>query len=359
MKIFQDIKSLNSIIKITKPQKVLLVTGANSFECLKAKKYIEIVLKNENVLRYKVIHPNPELREVKKAIKIFNRFNPCLIIAIGGGSVIDTAKLMFSLPAKNKIANLAIYDPSLLEKTRPYFVVIPTTSGSGSEATSFAVLYKGNQKFSIQSKLFLPDFVILDFRLTTTMPPVLTAVTGLDALCQSIESLWAIGATKSSKNYAQKSLNIILKSFPEVVFNPTNKLRSEMLKASFYAGKAINISKTTAPHAISYALTIKYGIPHGHAVALTIGKVTSINLKEDSKKQLKKYLLNKFNLKKESDFIEYFEVLLEKLKLESRIQYLYNYKKSDIKYLVSKVNLERLNNNPSKITESMLHEILS
>jgi alcohol dehydrogenase class IV len=132
-----------------------------------------------------------------------------------------------------------------------------------------------------------------------------------------------------------------------------------MLKASFYAGKAINISKTTAPHAISYALTIKYGIPHGHAVALTIGKVTSINLKEDSKKQLKKYLLNKFNLKKESDFIEYFEVLLEKLKLESRIQYLYNYKKSDIKYLVSKVNLERLNNNPSKITESMLHEILS
>lgn len=151
----------------------------------------------------------------------------------------------------------------------PFFIAAPTTAGSGSEATAFAVVYKGKKKFSLVHLSLLPEIVILDPVLTYSLPAYQTAVTGMDAFAQAIESYWSRDATTESKEYAAKAITLCNKHLLNVVKNGNDETgRREMLEAANFAGKAINITRTTGPHALSYFLTANYNVPHGQAVAL-------------------------------------------------------------------------------------------
>jgi alcohol dehydrogenase len=207
------------------------------------------------VTHYLKTGSNVEESEIESAFNQFLKNNKQAIVAIGGGSVIDIAKAI-------------IYRCINSGLSVPFFVAAPTTAGSGSEATHFAVVYKGNQKQSLVHADLLPKLAVLDAGLTASLPPYQTAVSGMDVLAQAVESFWNKNATNESKQYAVESIAIWKNNFLSAVKSPDCAARQKMLWAAHLAGKAINITRTTGPHALSYYLTANHNIPHGQSVAL-------------------------------------------------------------------------------------------
>jgi alcohol dehydrogenase class IV len=186
------------------------------------------------------------------------------VVAIGGGTAIDTAKGAVWCLAGGSVAEAPSDDAVLLP-----LLAIPTTAGTGSEATHFAVCWHEDVKHSLADERLRPAHAVVDSSLHQSLPPQLTATTGLDALCQSLESLWAFGATEASRADATQAAELILGALEVAVTKPTPEARRQMARGAHFAGRAINVSKTTTPHALSYALTHDHGVPHGFAVALT------------------------------------------------------------------------------------------
>jgi alcohol dehydrogenase class IV len=196
-----------------------------------------------------------------------------LIIAVGGGTIIDIAKII-SIAYSNGCKKV---EEVLSDKTpgnRLDLIFIPTTAGTGSEATSFAVVYKDKVKISIDHKSLLPKYIVLDPALLKSLPIPILNSTVLDALAQAIESIWARGGTEESRKYSKEAIGLILDNLDKE--NTIGRLGGLQV-ASHLAGKAINISKTTLPHSISYPITSYFGVPHGVAVFLTLPKVAELN----------------------------------------------------------------------------------
>ena len=172
-------------------------------------------------------------------------------IAVGGGTTIDTTKLLNLAIVSQKPVKALLTEKRAPGTLKPC-LAIPTTAGTGAEATRFAVCYDGEVKYSIDFEVIRPTDVALIPEFTATLPAYQKASTNFDAYAQAVESLWAKGATDESKGYANRALALMKEDdWPE---------------ASYWAGRAIDISRTTAAHAFSYYLTSHYGIPHGHAV---------------------------------------------------------------------------------------------
>jgi len=223
-------------------------------------------------------------------------------------------------------------------------------------------------KYSVADQSLLPDYVILDPKLTWTMSPYLTAVTGMDALSQAIESYWAVNATQESQAFAARAIKFILEVFPEVVHRPTPSLRRKMMEGSHLAGKAINISKTTGPHAISYVLSTLYNIPHGHAVAITLPHFFEYNLKTGDAlnlgysitklKQTRLGLLNQLKCETLNEGREKLGQLALVAGLELKLSKLNTPKADEADQIVDNVNTERLGNNPKFISKIILKQII-
>lgn len=172
-------------------------------------------------------------------------------IAVGGGTTIDTTKILNLAIVSQKSVKTLLTDKTAPEVLKPC-LAFPTTAGTGAEATRFAVCYDGETKYSIDFEVIRPTDVAIVPEFTATLPAYQKASTNFDAYAQAVESLWAKGATVESKEYAERALALMKEgNWPE---------------ASYWAGRAIDISRTTAAHAFSYYLTSHYGIPHGHAV---------------------------------------------------------------------------------------------
>jgi len=195
------------------------------------------------------------------------------IIAVGGGTVIDVAKII-SIAYSNQCEKAEeVLDNKNLENKIP-LVFIPTTAGTGSETTSFAVVYRNRIKISVVSNSLLPHYIILEPLLLRSLPEPVLHATVLDALAQATESIWAVGGTEESRGYARRAAVLIL----ENIHKQNSILRLNNLQlGSYWAGKAINISKTTLPHSISYPITAHFGVPHGIAVFLTLPDVAGLN----------------------------------------------------------------------------------
>ncbi|HEX3048975.1 MAG TPA: iron-containing alcohol dehydrogenase [Bacillota bacterium] len=213
-------------------------------------------------------------------------FTPDLILAIGGGSVIDAGKGLRYLYATHICSSDIIGHNQNAPAGEnqvfdiPNFWVAPTTAGTGSEATCFGVLYQEQKKYSIESYFLLPDVVFLLPGLLESVPVTAQATAMLDALSQAIESLWSIRSTEESRGYAKKALeeiNDLLPWFENRIITKSSLNLKRMQEAAYLSGKAINISKTTLAHALSYPLTAHYGIPHGLAVFLNLPAVWEYN----------------------------------------------------------------------------------
>lgn len=215
--------------------------------------------------RFAAFDPNPKTESVDAAYVLARECHPDLLLAIGGGSAIDVTK--------------GVLDRFLAEGgvQPPLLAAVPTTAGTGSEATRFSVLYKDGKKLSLDRPELRPSLVVLDPALTASLPPYTTACSGLDAIAQAIEALWAVHSTPESDAFAEEALTLLLTALPEAVKTGNDFARASMLRGANLAGRAIDITRTTAAHAFSYAFTSAHRIPHGHAVWLSLPDVALYN----------------------------------------------------------------------------------
>jgi alcohol dehydrogenase class IV len=221
--------------------------------------------------------PNPRSEQPLAAARRACELRATAMVGLGGGSSMDVAKvagLAAGAPDRAEELVRGVSDPTV---TPLPIVAIPTTSGTGSDATHFAAVYHHGHKVSVAHPGMRPLGVVLDARLHVAMPPAIAAATGLDAFCQATESMWAVGATPESLVDAREAQNMICGHLAPSVLYGRLEDREAMMQGAHRAGHAINISKTTASHALSYALTTQFGIAHGLAVALTLGHVAAFN----------------------------------------------------------------------------------
>lgn len=214
--------------------------------------------------------PDPTIQVVGEGVKVVCRVKPNVIIGFGGGSAIDTAKgILYFSEAKN-----------LIEK--PKFITIPTTSGTGSEVTSVAVITdpENKSKHLIASDDILADVALLDPKLTLTVPPSVTANTGMDVLTHALEAYVATGANVFSDALSEKAVELILKALLSCYYDGKNlESRTYMHEASTLAGMAFNTAGLGVNHSIAHQLGGTFHIPHGLANAILLNKVIDYNCK--------------------------------------------------------------------------------
>ena len=216
--------------------------------------------------------PNPLYEDVCKGVEKFNSEKCEAIVAIGGGSTLDVAKCI-KLYCKMKPDKLYL-EQEYCDTGIP-IIAAPTTAGTGSESTRCAVIYYGGQKQSVAHESIVPNYAVLESSFLSTLPLYQKKCTMLDAFCQAIESMWSVNSTNESKEYSHNAIRLILRYCKEYLNDNTAKAAEKIMLAANYAGRAINITQTTAAHAMSYKLTSLYNLPHGHAVALCLPEVWS------------------------------------------------------------------------------------
>ncbi|MDQ3194436.1 MAG: phosphonoacetaldehyde reductase, partial [Bacteroidota bacterium] len=356
-----ELNRLSEILDIKSDDKVFLVTGKKSFAISGAEKIITEHLKKNDYTRFSDFEENPKLEDIKKGIHVFKEKRYDLILAVGGGSVIDIAKMINIFSFQAETPEAIIRDNSKIKNKGKHLAAIPTTSGAGSEATNFAVVYKDKEKFSAAHEYIYPGTVIIDPELTYSLSPAITATSGIDALSQAVESYWNVNATEKSKTYSAQAIILINENLSKAVNTPDNASRFNMSLAANLAGKAINITKTTAPHAVSYSMTSYFGIPHGQAVSITLGEFLEFNCGVNENDIVGKKSIGEVRktLEQLSGFLGSIDPvgaklcikeLMRGIGLKTKLSELGIREEKDLKMIIKNVNLERLKNNPRRVS---------
>ena len=239
---------------------------------------------------YKVIDDltaEPAYQDAERVIREAEDYSADLIIGIGGGSVMDAAKLCSVLKGADYTIRDLLKDPTRARK-QVKTVMIPTTCGTGSEATCNAIVAipEEESKQGIVNDSMIPDYVILDSQMIRKLPKSIVAATGVDALAHVVECYTSKKATPFSDTYAAAGARLIFHNIREAYSNPDNmEAKNSMLLGAFYGGVAITGSGTTAVHALSYPLGGKYHIAHGVSNAILFAHVMEYN-KEACKDRL-------------------------------------------------------------------------
>lgn len=357
---------LSQYLKKKKTKTLFLVCGHSIRYQKNLYRYFQTL---EDRLEIKVVvfsdfQPNPLYDSVVNGVEKFRESNCTMIIAAGGGSAMDVAKCikLFS----NMDPNVNYLEQKIVPNGIA-LLAIPTTAGTGSEATQYAVVYYNGVKQSVRDYSAIPSAVLFDPSVLTTLPEYQKKVTLLDALCHSIESFWSVNSTKESKEYAKESIRLILENKDRYIAGDES-VNSLIFRASYRAGQAINITQTTAGHAMCYKLTTLYHLSHGHAAALVNRELWPWMIENCDKcidPRGKKYLEETFDElarcmggASPADAAQHFGEILEELGLNKPE----DVREEDYEILKNSVNSVRLKNNPIELDrdtiDMLYHEIL-
>lgn len=246
-------------------------------------------------------------------------------------------------------------------------IAVPTTAGTGSEATRYAVIYYEGEKQSIVDYSCIPSIVLFDISVLETLPLYQKKATLMDAMCHSIESFWSVNSTDESKEYSKEAIKLIIDNYKDYLAGDNSK-NELMLKASHVAGKAINITQTTAGHAMSYKLTSLFKIAHGHAAALCIKGIWPFMVRhtencidargEDYLKRTFLEIADVMGCTCVEEAIDKFGNMVDELELSIPE----NVTDKDYEVLKNSVNPVRLKNNPVALSiediDAIYHDIL-
>ena len=361
------IEDIKKFINDKNFKKIFLLCGKKSFTNSGADIIIKKIIsenQKEIIFFYKGSEI-PELPELIDIIKKIRNFQPDLILAIGGGAVIDYAKIANVVEEKPDLKNLIVNYSYPFKQKYTKLAIIPTTAGSGAEVTSNAVIYVDGVKHSFESQMLIPDYYFLIPEFLVSAPKKIKASAGFDAIAQALESLVSKKSNDDSLNYATESLKISLKSYISFLNDPNFKNASEMSIAANLAGKAINISKTTAPHAVSYPFTSLFNISHGHSVSLFFEKFFKFNYdnlnKADTSFNLKNrfdLIFNLFDVSNIKEFNAKISSIKKQAKLEDNLVKLKIDVKKNAKNILGGINLLRLGNNPVKIDDTSIYKVI-
>lgn len=333
----------------------LLVCGRSGHYSNKIK---EVLNKHKNITYFSEYSPNPKFESVFQGIEVYRKSNCNAVMAIGGGSALDVAKCIKAFATMPDTQDYL--DQEIKDNGIP-LLVIPTTAGTGSEATRFAVIYRDEQKHSVNSAYCVPDVVLFDPDNLKGLPLYQRKATMMDALAHSLESLWSVNSTKESIDYSKKAIRLI-KSHLHGYLDDTDEGNAGMQEAAFIAGKAINITQTTAGHAMCYKITGLFGCAHGHAAMMCNRKLLPWMLEHMDKcidTRGAEYLKDTFNalgevldLRDAHEASQYIEHLYDELELEVPVP-----NEEQLRIMTKSVNVERLKNNPVKLEEQDIAEL--
>lgn len=274
------INEIGNIDKDRKPSCVCLVT--DDFVAKNARVYDAIDrMSKENEWVTVKVNGEPTFGMLRDALGMKALAKIDMVAAIGGGSVIDVAKLIAAAAGNPEYAKNPT-DATLIKQKGAYLVCVPTTAGTGAEATPNSIMYdeQTQSKIGIVNKLTIADAVLLDSDLTATMPEQLTLATGLDALSHAVESLFSKKANAYSDFYAKEAIRLIVDNLEQVLDDGSSVearslARTKMLEASHYAGICLTSSSTCAIHAMAYPMS-RYKVSHGAGIALLFAPVMQV-----------------------------------------------------------------------------------
>lgn len=361
---------IGGILEERAADRVFFVVDQVAYHSSGAVDVLESHLAGRTVTRFSDFEPNPNLRDIERGITQFATTGADVVVALGGGTAIDVAKSITRLAGTDVPPREIVTGSAALESSGPPLIAIPTTAGTGSETTHFAVVYIDGVKHSLAHDSVRPDYALIDPLLTHSLPPGITAASGLDALCQAAESFWAVAATDQSIDYAAQALQLALTHLIAAVHQPTPASRFAMSKAGHLAGQAINLGKTTAPHALSYAITTEYSVPHGLAVALTLAPTLRYNaqLNDDDcidprgSKHVRariSRLLSHLGCSELETACEKLEDVIQQVGGPTRFSQIGVTSSDAIERLAEQVNAQRLSNNPRALDNSTLKGLLN
>lgn len=306
---------------------------------------------------------NPLYEDVCKGVELFNANRCDAIVAVGGGSTIDVAKCI-KLYCK--------MDPGQNYLQQEYrdsgipLIAMPTTAGTGSESTRYAVIYFEGKKQSVTHDSIIPNYAILEPKLLKSLPLYQKKCTMLDALCQGIESMWSVNSTDESRVFSKIAIDLIKHHWQDYIEQNSAEATEAIMQAANYAGRAINITQTTAPHAMSYKLTSMYGLPHGHAVALCLPEVWMYMLEhpekcidprgEDHLAFVLEWLGQIMGCDSPYKGLMMFRAIMFGLDMPQPQS---KDREAELDILTKSVNPERLRNNPVSLEEEIIHGIYS
>ena len=330
----------------------LIITSKGNFN----RNNLNSIFKPESI--FYDVSPNPTFKSCQIVISFIDSSKYDGVIAIGGGSVMDTAKVAMAC------MGTGVFDLSeLLTITEPFekiipSIFIPTTHGTGSEVTMWGTIWDSieKKKYSISHPNLYPKIAILDENLTLSLPLDISIITSMDALSHSFEAIWNKNANSTSTAYAIEAILLIIANIEKLKKYPENlNIRKNLLFAANRAGLAFSNTKTAAAHSISYPLTMHYGITHGIAASLSLPWLLEIN-KLEIEKELNS-IYNGLNLR---GFSELKQVLIELVMQNGKNRLRkFGVNKQDLNWLVNQSNTKgRMENNIVDLTNLNIMEIL-
>ncbi|MGI6735420.1 MAG: iron-containing alcohol dehydrogenase [Bacilli bacterium] len=318
----------------------------------KSPEYPKFIKRYETIM-FDDYSPNPKYEEIMPGIKLFKENKCDVIVAIGGGSTLDVAKAIKLFSKLNPNIDFLKQTPVYVNTP---LIAIPTTAGTGSETTRYAVIYASGEKQSLTHDCIFPDITIIDPTFLRSLPEYHRRSSLLDALCQAIESYWSKGATKQTREFSARAIHLFRYTYKHYLEGHPF-VDDRIMKIAYLAGQAINITATTAPHAMSYKLTSLTGIAHGHAVSVTLPytyKYMFDNMEVEKDKNLAQTFANlaKIFETDETKLFELLKTIFDEFELEKP-----KVTEKQLMELINDVNTERLQNNPVFLDKEAISEI--
>ena len=358
-KIAGSVKELPEIIMRHKCTHVLIITDGGIMK-LGLTRRLEKALKEAGIpyTMYDKTVANPTTVNVREALELYHKEGCDAIIGFGGGSSMDCAKAVGACAVKPNQSLAQMKGILKVHKKLPLLIAIPTTAGTGSEVTCVSVLsdHANGKKAPIVSEGFYPAAAIIDPELTYTMPPQVTAGTGIDVLSHAIEGYWSKGHQPICDVLAMHAAELVFKYVYRAYRKPDDEeAREKMCEASLIAGLAFTLPKTTSSHACSFPLTNIYHIPHGEACGLTLDYFIRINAKGEGGERVEEFA-RRIGFKEAEEMADAVLELKKKMGLRCDLKDL----ELDDDQIAELVRISRhpnLYNNPVEITDEMLDEM--
>lgn len=305
------------------------------------------------------ISPNPDVKEIDACAELIRKNKHGFVVALGGGSALDAAKAAATVCMVNESIREYHGTGKALPAEHLPLIAVPTTSGTGSEVTCVSVVtdHELGKKSPIVSNNFYPTLALIDPELTYSMPPKVTAGTGIDVLCHALEGFWSVGHQPICDADALHACDLVFKYLYKAYENPTDvEAREKMAEASVIAGLAFTLPKTTSSHACSFPLTNIHHIPHGEACGLTLDYFARINGKDPVVGPRIQEFAKKLGFADVEAMADAIHELKAKMGLRNDLKDL-NLTEEQIAELVRISRHPNLLNNPVEITDAMLDEM--
>lgn len=349
---------LPQLVRGLNPQKILLLVWDGS---VLENRYIkETAAEFKDILTVRTFaSSNPEMYELYEVYSETKTENYELVIAVGGGSVLDVGKSLCCLYASsvNSVEEMrSLISDKAYNKPACKWIGVPTTAGTGSEVTCWATVWDSehNKKYSVDTQDNYAYAAVVDPVLASTMPVKLAVSSALDAVCHAAESYWAKASNTVSRAHALAAIKIVMDNI-EGLLCGKEEAHDAMAQGSMLAGLAFSNTRTTACHSISYPLTMKYHIPHGVAVSMLLAPVMRLNLpyiKNSGE------LFNAFGVQSVEELSEKVTSILEKSGSPAKLSQ-WGAKEEDLPDLTAhSMTKGRADNNPAELTAENVEEIL-